>query len=63
MSADALKSVLDAWAETKTDFGPCPTGIANAFTLAAQDQDNDGRDGMNRAGRRALDYVEEGTTE
>lgn len=63
MSAENLKSVLDAWADTKTDFGPTSTGIANAFTLAAQDQDdNDGRDEMNRAGRRALDYVEENPT-
>jgi hypothetical protein len=56
LSEKQFRAALDAWAETRPDFGPNVTGIANAFTLGAQEFSTDptARTDMERAGALAF---------
>ena len=55
LTQEQLQAALDSWAETKIDFGSCVTGIANTFTLGAQQfSDPEQRYGMQHAGALAL---------
>ena len=55
LTVDQYKASLTAWAETRPDFGDCRTGLVNAFTLAAQNEENaDDRYAMQIAGTYAL---------
>lgn len=54
-TAEELKAALDAWADTKPHFGATVTGIANAFTLGAQQvEDPDRRYFMASTGTRVF---------
>ena len=55
LTQEQLQAALESWAETKHDFGSCSTGIANTFTLGAQQFTNpEHRYGMQHAGSLAL---------
>lgn len=55
LTQEQLQAALDSWAETKLDFGSSSTGIANTFTLGAQQfQNPEQRYGMQHAGALAL---------
>lgn len=55
LTAEHVKSVLASWAETRPDFGDCRTGITNAFTHAAQkEEDPEERYSLQSAGTFAL---------
>jgi len=56
LSEKQFRAALEAWAETRPDFGPTVTGIANAFTLGAQEFSTDptARTDMERAGALAF---------
>jgi hypothetical protein len=61
LTREQLKAALDAYATDDT-FGvtlkPTPTSIANAFTLAAQkEEENEGREAMENAGLFALERL------
>ena len=50
-----IDAAITAWPETKEDFGSSATGIANTFTLGAQQfRDPEQRYGMQQAGALAL---------
>ena len=55
LTVDQYRASLNAWAESRADFGPCVTGVANAFTLAAQSEDDpEQRYALQAAGTYAL---------
>ena len=55
LTQEQLQAALDSWAETRLDFGSSSTGIANTFTLGAQQFANpEQRYGMQHAGSLAL---------
>lgn len=52
---EELRTLLDAWADTKNDFGANLTGVVNAFTLASQKAPNaDARYYMQNTGSALL---------
>ena len=54
-----IQAAINSWAETKLDFGSCTTGVANAFTLGAQDfAAPEARYQMQNAGSLALSILQ-----
>ena len=59
LTQEQLQAAINSWAETKLDFGSCTTGVANAFTLGAQDfAAPEARYQMQNAGSLALSVLQ-----
>ena len=59
LTQEQLQAAINSWAETKLDFGSCTTGVANAFTLGAQDfAAPEARYQMQNAGSLALSILQ-----